>query len=167
MSKTTPKPIATKPITPHAIDPAAQVRAGRDRLAELQREQAAIAGHIRVAILAEDGGRVSALSARQQMLPLLVSKAAEALLPLEEGALDAETAGIAAQEQAHRAVADQAEAACAAARETFFEAERRFKIAIIEFQTYAIRREEITRQRHALRARLERLATADEPLPAA
>ncbi len=158
---------ATAPTTPTAVDPAVQLRASRDRLSSLQREESEIAGHIRVAILSEDGTRVSALTARQRMLPTLIARAAAALLPLELAALDAETAGIAAQEQAHRAVTDQAEAACVTAREAFFEAERRYNVAKAEFQIYAIRRQDVAGQRHALRARLERLATADEPLPAA
>jgi hypothetical protein len=162
-----PKPTAVKPTTPTVVDHAAQLRTSRDRLAQLQREESEIAGHIRVAILAEDGGRVSALTARQAMLPTLIARAAAALLPLEEAALDAETAAIAAQEDAHRAVTDQAEAACVAARDAFFEAERRYNVAKADLQMYPIRREDITRQRRALRDRLGRLATADEPIPAA
>jgi len=158
---------AIKPTTPTAIDPAAQLRASRDRLAQLQREEAEIGGHIRSAILAEDGGRVSALTARQTMLPTLIGRAAEALLPLELAALKAEAVAIAAAEDAHRAVTDQAEAACVTARDAFFEAERRYNVAKAEFQVYPIRRQDVARQRRALRERLERLATADEPLPAA
>jgi len=158
---------ANKPTTPTAIDPAAQLRASRDRLSSLQREESEIAGHIRVAILAEDGTRVSALTARQMMLPTLIGRAAEALLPLELAALKAEAVAIAAAEDAHRAVTDQAEAACVTARDAFFEAERRYNVTKAEFQVYAIRRQEMTRQRHALRDRLERLIAADAPLPAA
>ncbi len=51
---TAPQPHAVKPATPTAVDPAAQLRASRDRLSDLQREEAEIAGHIRSAILAED-----------------------------------------------------------------------------------------------------------------
>jgi hypothetical protein len=161
------KPQAIQPTIPTAIDPVAQLRDSRDRLAQLQREEAEIAGHIRSAILAEDGGRVSALTARQTMLPTLIGRAAEALLPLELTALKAEAGAIAAAEDAHRAVTAQAEAACVTARDAFFEAERRYNVTKVAFQVYAIRRQEMTRQRHALRDRLARLIAADAPLPAA
>jgi len=161
-----PKTVTT-PTAPTAIDPAAQLRAGRDRLAQLQREEAEIGRHIRVAILAEEGTRVSALTARQRMLPTLTARAAAALLPLELAAQAAQVAAIAVAEDAHRAVTDRAEAACVTARDAFFEAERRYNVAKAEFQVYPLRRQEVARQRRALRERLERLATADEPLPAA
>lgn len=161
------KPQAIKPTTPTAIDPAAQLRASRDRLAALQREEAAIGGHIRIAILAEDGTRVSALTARQRMLPTLIARAAAALLPLELAALDAQAASIAAAEDAHRAVTEEADRDRAAAFEALRAAEAAYNVAIVQFQAFTIRREDVARQRRALRDRLERLATADEPLPAA
>ncbi len=151
---------------PTAIDPAA-ARASRDRLAALQREEAEISGHIRVAILAEDGTRVSALTARQRMLPTLIARAAVALLPLELAALDAEASAIADAEDAHRAVTEEADRDRAAAFEALRAAEAAYNVAIVQFQAFTIRREDVARQRRALRDRLERLATADEPLPAA
>jgi hypothetical protein len=144
-------PHTVKTPTPTAVDPAAQLRAGRDRLAQLQREEAEIGGHIRVAILAEDGTRVSALTARQTMLP----------------ALNAEAATIADAERAHRAVTEQADRDRAAAFDALRAAEQRYGVTIVEFQAYTIRREDVARQRRALRDRLGRLATADEPVPAA
>ncbi len=152
---------------PTAVDSVAQLRAVRERLAGLQREQAELPGLRRAATIAEDAGRVAALSARASMLPTLISRAAEALLPLELAALEAEAVAIAAAEDAHRAVTDQAEAACVTARDAFFEAERRYNVTKVEFQVYAIRRQDLTRQRHALRDRLARLIAADAPLPAA
>jgi len=160
------KPQAVKPTPPTAIDPAAQLRASRDRLSSLQREESEIAGHIRVAILAEDGTRVSALTARQRMLPTLLARAAAALLPLELAALDAQVASIAVAEEAHRAVTDQADRDRAAAFAALTAAEQRWNVRVVQLQAFAIRRQEVARQRRALRERLERLATADEPLPA-
>ena len=166
MSKHT-APHFVKPTTPTAVDPAAQLRASRDRLAQLQREEAEIGGHIRVAILAEDGGRVSALTARRAMVPTLIARAAAALLLLESDALDAQVASIAAAEEAHRAVTDQADRDRAAAFAALTTAEQRWNVTVVQLQAFAIRRQDVARQRHALRARLERLATADEPVPAA
>ncbi len=166
MSKHT-APHAVKPTTLTAVDPAAQLQAVRERLAGLQREQAELPGLMRAATIAEDAGRVAALSARASMLPTLIGRAAEAALPVELAALKAEAVAIAAAEHAHRAVTAQAESACVTARDAFFEAERRYNVTKVESQVYAIRRQELARQRHALRDRLERLATADEPLPAA
>jgi len=164
---TAPKPYAVKPTAPTAVDHVTQLRASRDRLTQLQREAGEIVGLIRVATIAEDAGRVAALSARASMLPTLIARAAAALLPLEEQALDAEAASIAAQEQAHRAVTDQADRDREAAFEALRAAESAYNITIVQFQTYAIRRQDVVRQRHAIRARLARLATAEEPLPAA
>ncbi len=161
------KPTAVKTPAPTAVDPIAQLRASRDRLAGLQREEAEIGGHIRVAILAEDGTRVSALTARQTMLPTLISQAAAALLPLELAALDAETASIAEAEHAHRAVTEQADRDRAAAFEALRAAEGAYNTTIVRFQSFTIRREDVARQRRALRERLERLAATHEPITAA
>jgi len=161
------KPQAIKPTTPTAVDPAAQLRASRDRLSGLQREESEIAGHIRSAILAEDGGRVSALTARQMMLPTLIARAAAALLPLELAALDEQRAAIADQERAHRAVTEQADRDREAASEALRGAQVAYNRAIVDFDGLRGRREDLTRQRHALRDRLARLIAADAPLPAA
>ncbi len=161
------KPQAVKPTAPTAADPTAQLQASRDRLSDLQREEAAIAGHLRSAILAEDGGRVSALSARQTMLPTLIGRAAEALLPLELAALDEERAAIADQEHAHRAVTAQADRDREVASEALRAAQVAYSRAIVDFDGLRGRREDLTRQRHALRDRLARLSAADAPLPAA
>lgn len=166
MSKHT-APHIVKPTMPTAIDPVAQLQASRDRLSSLQREEAEIGGQIRSAILAEDGGRVSALTARQMMLPTLIGRAAEALLPLELAALDEQRAAIADQERAHRAVTAQADRDREAASEALRGAQVAYNRAIVDFDGLRGRREDLTRQRHALRDRLARLIAADAPLPAA
>ncbi len=82
-------------------------------------------------------------------------------------ALNAEAATIADEECAHRVVTEQADRDRAAAFDALRAAEQRYGVTIVEFQAYTIRREDVARQRRALRDRLGRLATADEPVPAA
>jgi len=153
---------AIKQTKPHAVDPAAQLRASRDRLAQLQREEAEIAGHIRVAILAEDGGRVSALTARQRMLPTLIAAAAIALRPLELATLD----GLLA-ERAHHDTVLRLDEAREAAREAQREADRAYQRAVVTFESFRGQRDELARQRRAVDERLTALAASDAPITAA